>query len=218
MRQQALHGAVNWDWHKMLEQVQGMTLEVETKFLFAGQYNTVPIPGVSEQGMRIMDESVDEVIDDIRPSRKRCNWCGHHSDINAEVCENCERNDYFEKFRLFKRKVTKLDYDRALENFISEAQAIVNAYCARNGFDHPSRISADLPGKKYTRIIITGVDSDGREIESQKSAYCFINQENGDILKTASWKAPVTKNPRGNIYKPETIEWAVEAHGASYLR
>ena len=165
-----------------------------------------------------MDESVEEVIDDIRPNRKFCRYCHHHSDINSEVCENCGHDDYFEKFRLFKREVTKLDYDKALENFISEAQAIVNEYCERNGFSHPSRISTDFPGKKYTRIIITRVGSDGRELESQRSAYCFINQENGDILKTASWKSPVTKNPRGNIYKPESIRGAVGAHGAAYLR
>lgn len=218
MRQRALHGVVNWDWYKMLEQVQGMTLEVKTDYLFADQYNTAPIPGVSEQGMRIMDESVEAVIDDIRLSRKFCRYCHHHSDINADSCENCGRSDYFEHFRIFKRKVTKLDYDTALENFLAEAQQIVNEYFSRNGFSHPSKISADFPGKKYTRIISTRVDSEGNEIESQRSVYCFINQENGDILKGKSWKAPELKNPRGNIYKPETIRSAVGAHGASYLR
>lgn len=215
MRQQQWRGNVNWEWYKMLEQIQGMTLEVETDFLFNDQYNTAPIPGVSEQGMRIMDESVDAVIDDIRQLRKRCNWCGHHSDINTPDCEYCGNAEYFETFRIYKRTVTKLDFDNALETFLSQAQAIIDNHAQANGFPG-SELAIDPNGKKYIRIVSTKRSMQGG-LTDQRSAYCFINRENGDILKTSSWKSPA-KGARGNIYKPESIHGAVGPYGAAYLR
>ena len=57
------------EWMQMLEKVQGQWLEVETQWLFDTQFNTAPIPGVSENGMRIMIEDVSEIVDDVRPGR-----------------------------------------------------------------------------------------------------------------------------------------------------
>lgn len=53
----------------MLEKVQGKWIEVETDWLFADQFNTVPIEGVSETGMRLMSGDVEEIQDDIRVGR-----------------------------------------------------------------------------------------------------------------------------------------------------
>jgi hypothetical protein len=39
---------VNFDWVKTLEKVDGQVLEVETEYLFSDQFNTVPVPGVSD--------------------------------------------------------------------------------------------------------------------------------------------------------------------------
>ena len=52
------------DWIDKLTKIQGMVLEVDTEFVFSDQYNTYPIEGVSENGMRITNEYVDEVIYD----------------------------------------------------------------------------------------------------------------------------------------------------------
>ena len=46
-------------------------------------------------------------------------------------------------------------------------------------------------GRKYIRIVITN--------HSQRSVYCFIERETGNILKDAGWKAPA-KGARGNIW------------------
>ena len=56
----------------MLKQIEGMIVEVETEQLFKDQFNTVPVPNVSENGLRIMQNLVKEVIDDIRPQMMRC--------------------------------------------------------------------------------------------------------------------------------------------------
>lgn len=87
---------INWEWAKQLEKIQGMTLEVETEFLFKDQFNTGPIEGVSDQGMRIMIGSVAEVIDDIRPYKMRCNWCGKVSNLGV-LCAHCKKPEYLER-------------------------------------------------------------------------------------------------------------------------
>lgn len=90
------HQFVNWEWADVLEKVQGWTLEVETKFLFKDQFNTAPIPGISEQGLRLMASDVSEVIDDIRPGKSICRWCHHWT--ATQTCENCGKSEYLEAF------------------------------------------------------------------------------------------------------------------------
>lgn len=86
------------EWARTLEKVQGMTIEVETEHLFVDQFNTVPIPGVSELGLRLMNNSVAEVIDDIRPSKMKCGWCGKCADI-GDVCPKCGKSKYLFNFK-----------------------------------------------------------------------------------------------------------------------
>jgi len=88
----------NWDWYNKLKAVEGKTLEVETKHLFKDQFNTPPIPGVSELGLRIMEDSVERVIDDERPGKVRCNWCGANCSADELECPNCRNSGYLEPF------------------------------------------------------------------------------------------------------------------------
>lgn len=57
----------NPEWENMLKAVEGKWLDVETDWLFKNQFNTAPIPGVSELGMRVMAEDVEEIEGDVRP-------------------------------------------------------------------------------------------------------------------------------------------------------
>ena len=52
---------------------------------------------------------------------------------------------------------------------------------------------------------------------TQQSVYCFVNKQNGDIYKAATWKAPA-KHVRGNIFH-KNFGWgtAVNLYGANYL-
>ena len=85
----------NMEWLNILSKVAGKTLEVETEYLFKNQYNTAPIPGVNENGLRIMSESVEKVINDIRPGLMRCNYCGKQAKI-SDVCPHCKETKYLE--------------------------------------------------------------------------------------------------------------------------
>ena len=87
----------NSHYAEMLSMVEGQTLDVDTEYLFVDQYNTLPIPGVSTNGMRIFDAYVEEVIDDERPGKARCKWCGKTSN-NVKSCTHCDRSDYLTIF------------------------------------------------------------------------------------------------------------------------
>lgn len=67
---------INWEWAEMLQKLEGKWLEVETDFLFKDQFNTPPIEGVSESGMRIMESMVEVVENDARKEMVKCQYCG----------------------------------------------------------------------------------------------------------------------------------------------
>jgi len=90
-------GKVNHKWAEIIAAIEGQILEVDTEYLFKDQFNTKPIPGISKNGLRIMEAYVTEVIDDERPGKARCNWCGKTS-TNTETCQHCGKSEYLEKF------------------------------------------------------------------------------------------------------------------------
>ncbi len=74
--------------------IQGMTIEVKTRFLWDDQFNTAPIEGISESGLRILDfdgeESIiEEVIGDVRPLRHKCAICNHCMRIEDATMNKC---------------------------------------------------------------------------------------------------------------------------------
>jgi hypothetical protein len=91
----------NDGWYDTLKQIEGKTLDVETEYLFQDQYNTAPIPGVSPNVLRIFDFIVERVIDDIRGTKMRCNWCGKTND-KGNVCPECGKSEYIETFTLWR--------------------------------------------------------------------------------------------------------------------
>lgn len=60
--------------------------------------------------------------------------------------------------------------------------------------EHPVILEVDT-GRKYWRLWRIGKGTH----YAQKSAYCFVDQTNGNILMPATWKKPA-KHARGNIF------------------
>lgn len=89
------------EWKDMLEKVEGQWLEVETDYLFDAQFNTAPIPGVSEHGMRLMAEDVAEIEDDVRPGRVFDQYTHKHyaPDELPAKCLTPERLEYLKVFK-----------------------------------------------------------------------------------------------------------------------
>jgi hypothetical protein len=70
-------GSVEADrYRKMMQAVAGKWLEVETRHLFQDQFNTVPIKGVSEHGLRVMACHVERIWCDFRLYRIYDLWTG----------------------------------------------------------------------------------------------------------------------------------------------
>lgn len=63
-----------------------------------------------------------------------------------------------------------------------------------------------IPGKKYIKIAQEG-----------SGVWCFVNSENGDVLKAAGWNAPA-KHARGNIFDESNGMKHIGPHGPAYLR
>lgn len=99
----------------------------------------------------------------------------------------------------------------AIDEFVAALQERINNHW-EDRFPNliPPIIDIDY-GHKYARIV--KVDQPG----GSKSVHCFIDLSNGDILKSASWKAPA-KHARGNIFADDKGMSAVSEYGARYLR
>lgn len=87
----------NQEFAAMLEKVNGQWIEVETDWLFRDQFNTAPIAGVSDLGLRVMAQDVEEIEGDIRLGRIRDNYThktySSIEDVPAE-CMTEERKKY----------------------------------------------------------------------------------------------------------------------------
>ena len=72
------------DFRRQLEALAGEIVEIDTQFLFRDQFNTV-----EPRGLRLMTTHVAEVINDARPGRGRCNWCGNIVSEPDMGCAHC---------------------------------------------------------------------------------------------------------------------------------
>lgn len=73
--------------------IEGLWVEVETDFLFVDQFNLVPTFGTAN-GLRVMETEISDIINDMRPERKRCGWCGNNEPNEAYVCTKCGRVEF----------------------------------------------------------------------------------------------------------------------------
>lgn len=82
------------EFERMMAAVAGQWVEVETNHLFRDQFNTVPVPGVSELGMRVMERDTVAVEDDERVGTVKCSWCGGYDGDHDGLCDDCGKPDY----------------------------------------------------------------------------------------------------------------------------
>ena len=88
------YGLHNEKFYNILKNIQGQWLEIETEHLFSDQFNTTPIPNVSDNGVRIMMEDVVEIKDDVRNGVMKCRWCYGYDNDNDGACDKCGKTEY----------------------------------------------------------------------------------------------------------------------------
>ena len=106
------------------------------------------------------------------------------------------------------------DLDSALQDyadFLKAEYVSRGASWAKSGFDRQLVVEFDK-GSKFIKVIV-GHSTDGVR-DSSRSSHSFIVLKSdkfqyGDILKSASWKAPAKNFARGNVLKKDygTISW-----------
>lgn len=97
------------------------------------------------------------------------------------------------------------NFETALSTFLKGAQKIITDTFTRDfSKSTPAKLTSKA-GHKFVKII-----SDGG------SAWAFVNKENGDVLKPASWSAPA-KHARGNIFDDANGLGSVSWTGPVYL-
>lgn len=99
------------------------------------------------------------------------------------------------------------DFNTAFVKFLMGAQAIVDKNLEKFEYHLPVELVAEK-GRKFIRIVSKDA--------AQRSAYCFIDMTNGNVLKAAGWKGPA-KHARGNIFNDDSGVGAVGPYGANYM-
>lgn len=84
-------------FQRKLDIIRGRWIEVATKYLYNNEFATVKIPLISTGGMRINNREVEDVIDDFRIGRSRCDWCAHHTKTGLP-CHSCKRSSNLTEF------------------------------------------------------------------------------------------------------------------------
>lgn len=119
-------------------------------------------------------------------------------------------------------KIPSSKYDqRSIDAFnvwFKKARAMVHDHYLKDyrANEHGGQFSTlgyDI-GKKFLRIWRAHMWWNGKDFTKpdQKSAYCFIDLETGNVYKPAGWKGPTKNIVRGNIFDPDRM--GVTAYGA----
>lgn len=112
------------------------------------------------------------------------------------------------------------EVDAAIKAFTAEIQArtdaqeeaedcILRRHAMAKGHKRHTTFAVKW-GRKYAKIVKGNTRSGGGNV------FCFVNRENGDILKAASGNAPA-KHARGNVLLADRLG-AVGKYGANYMR
>lgn len=104
------------------------------------------------------------------------------------------------------------NFETALNTFIEGCNVLIVKNDNEHGFSEESRSTVGYHGggRKYAKVVVV-------QYGEVRSVYCFVNKENGDVLKAAGWKAPA-KGARGNIYDEHNGLGRMSAYGPGYNR
>ena len=102
------------------------------------------------------------------------------------------------------------EFDVALGKFVSGSQQLIDDHFARNHFKNTPFLTTEV-GSRYIKIVRNEQNATGG------SVHCFVDKNNGDVLKAASWRAPA-KGARSNIFNEFNGVDGMTEYGAKYNR
>lgn len=104
------------------------------------------------------------------------------------------------------------NFQETFNRFLAGVNEIVNGYNRKHGF--AEKEIGFTEGRRYVRVTSKSTFGAGC------SAFCFVDKKTGNVLKTASWNAPVPLpvGRRGNIYDVHNgLSW-ITPYGTEYKR
>lgn len=135
-------GATERNFRGIVRQLSGKEIEVETDYLFDDQINTAPIPGVSEQGLRLHDWK-EEVFDNpdikegqwleqteslVRARREtlKCGYCGKQEPIASGLtfCPHCIDSEYLTLDKLHLTRLLPVAHDDRTREPLTTAEKV----------------------------------------------------------------------------------------------
>lgn len=136
-------------FHEILssKKLDGMTVELETKHLFDNQWNTGPIEGITENGLRVFDwfiqaehgnirdsapygikrghylEQTPEMRD-IRDNTSCCGYCGHQESARKSTifCNKCIDSEYLKESDLHLLRMVPVSEKNETRKPLTEAE------------------------------------------------------------------------------------------------
>ncbi len=96
-------------------------------------------------------------------------------------------------------------FETAFASFYKGVQKVHEDYMVRQFPTNPRQEWRIDIGKRYNKVV------------HGESVYCFVDRNNGDVLKADGWKAPA-KHARGNIYDEANGLKFMGPYGPAYLR
>lgn len=88
--------------------------------------------------------------------------------------------------------------------YMAVINEVYDEYTKSHGF--PSGKCEAEFGRRYVKILL------------DRHVHTFIDTNNGDILKAATYKAPAKNGVRGNIYAEDLGRSVIDHYGAKYLK
>jgi hypothetical protein len=99
-------------------------------------------------------------------------------------------------------------FEEAFDKWMKIAkQRVLDNYKQYRNLEPPDLIVEE--GNRYWKVV--------RHESSSRSVFAFIDTQNGNVYKPASWRAPA-KHARGNIFDDDNGAKWVTAYGPAYLK
>lgn len=102
-------------------------------------------------------------------------------------------------------------FETALKTFVEGCNKLVDDNWGEGFPENCKHTLEHRGGRKYAKIVTVTPSGETR------SVHCFVNKENGDVLKAAGWKGPA-KGARGNIFDDKNGLGRMSAYGPAYNR
>lgn len=158
-------------------------------------------------GFRPTQSTEQAVVMERKPNKKGSKMSIH--EISHKLAAAGVKHVVVSAFQKKEAVQTPEGWDTALDSFKDHVQKLQDAYIKAMDYTHlnGTKVSSE-DALKFTKVFII-------EPSGNKRIYCFIDRNNGDILKPATFSAPA-KGARGNIFDADHGMKRMGPHGPAY--